>query len=369
MKKNQLLVALGFMLFSTVHGQQNANHVPLDIKQSSQRQHIRIPNIEGYQTLKGDFHIHTVFSDGLVWPTVRVKECWAEGLDVMAITDHLEYQPHRKLMKQDHNSSYDLAIQEAQKLNILLIKASEITRSMPPGHLNAFFIEDANALDHKKPEKAFEAVQAQNGLMIWNHPGWKAQQKDTCLIYDIHRQLIKEGRLHGMEVMNYNEWYPVVLQWCIDHQLAVFANSDIHDVNGYIYDLERAHRPMTLLFAKERSFTGVREAIESARTIAWFDQQLAGPEALLTQLFHASVALTPAFYSDEEKHYVELKNNSDLQFSFVNETPENGAPDKFLLKPGKTIVLAIQKDATAFKVKLDNCHIGMFKNLHLDLMQ
>ena len=28
--------------------------------------------------------MHTVFSDGTVWPTVRVTEAWEEGLDAMA---------------------------------------------------------------------------------------------------------------------------------------------------------------------------------------------------------------------------------------------------------------------------------------------
>lgn len=368
MKKNQLLVALAFLLCSTVHGQQNANHIQLDLKQQIQRKNIRIPNIEGYQTLKGDFHIHTIFSDGLVWPTVRVKEAWAEGLDVMAITDHIEYLPHKAHLKKDHNSSYELAKGEAEKHNILLIKASEITRSMSPGHLNAFFIDDANKLDKKNVEKVFDEVTAQNGLMIWNHPGWKAQQPDTCLIYDMHKKLIQEGRLHGMEVMNHTEWYPIVLKWCIDHQLAVFANSDIHDVNGYVYDLERAHRPMTLVFAKERSFKGVREAIESARTIAWFDYQLAGPEDLLNQLFETSVKLTPAYYENDDMKFMELKNNSDLQFSFLNETPENGAPSKFLLEPGKTIILKVKKETQTFRCTLENCHIGMFKNLQVDLL-
>jgi len=40
---------------------------------------IHIPDVPGYVTLKCDFHIHTVFSDGLVWPSVRVEEAWREG--------------------------------------------------------------------------------------------------------------------------------------------------------------------------------------------------------------------------------------------------------------------------------------------------
>ena len=42
-----------------------------------------------------DLHIHTVFSDGFVWPDLRVDEALREGLDLISITDHLEYQPHK----------------------------------------------------------------------------------------------------------------------------------------------------------------------------------------------------------------------------------------------------------------------------------
>ena len=61
------------------------------------RRELHIPDIMGYKTLKCDFHMHTVFSDGAVWPTVRVDEAWQEGLDALAITDHIEYQPHKGL--------------------------------------------------------------------------------------------------------------------------------------------------------------------------------------------------------------------------------------------------------------------------------
>jgi len=49
----------------------------------------KLPDISGYQTVLCDFHIHTMFSDGSVWPTVRVQEAWMEGLDAISITDHL----------------------------------------------------------------------------------------------------------------------------------------------------------------------------------------------------------------------------------------------------------------------------------------
>ena len=35
---------------------------------------IDFPDIPGYKTLKCEFHQHTVFSDGSVWPEIRVAE-------------------------------------------------------------------------------------------------------------------------------------------------------------------------------------------------------------------------------------------------------------------------------------------------------
>ena len=80
------------------------------------RNNIRIPNILGYQTLKCDFHIHTVFSDGNVWPTIRPEEAWREGLDAIAITDHIEYTPHEADIPVAHNRSFEVTKPAAQNL-------------------------------------------------------------------------------------------------------------------------------------------------------------------------------------------------------------------------------------------------------------
>ena len=75
---------------------------------------INIPDLDNYKTLKCDFHIHTVFSDGLVWPTVRVDEAYSEGLDAISLTEHIEYRPHKDDIKADHNRSYEIIKQYAK---------------------------------------------------------------------------------------------------------------------------------------------------------------------------------------------------------------------------------------------------------------
>ena len=188
MKKFLLPVFAFALLFHTVHAQT--------------RHEIDIPDLKGYQTLKCDFHIHTVFSDGLVWPTVRIDEAYREGLDAIALTEHIEYRPHEKDIPASHNRSYEIAEQAAKSKNILLIRGSEITRSMPPGHSNAIFISDADSLDQKDYRDAFLAAKRQNAFIFWNHPGWDAQQPDTTVWWKEHTELLENGCIQGIEAGN-----------------------------------------------------------------------------------------------------------------------------------------------------------------------
>ena len=74
------------------------------------RHDIHFPDLPGFKMFACDLHMHTVFSDGLVWPTVRVEECWRQGLDAISITDHVEYQPHKDDIPTKHAHPYDLAV-------------------------------------------------------------------------------------------------------------------------------------------------------------------------------------------------------------------------------------------------------------------
>ena len=116
---------------------------PLKLSAQTQRK-IEFPDIAGYYTLISDLHQHTVFSDGSVWTDIRVKEAIFDGLDVISLTEHLEYQPHNKdIPHPDRNRSYQLAKEFAKNEEIIIIHGAEITRDLPPGHCNALFINDA----------------------------------------------------------------------------------------------------------------------------------------------------------------------------------------------------------------------------------
>ncbi len=290
------------------------------------RKIIYIPDIPGYKTLKCDFHMHTVFSDGTVWPTVRVNEAWRDGLDAISITDHIEYRPHSKDIVSDHNRSYEIAEPLADNLNILLIKGAEITRSMPPGHLNCLFIKNANLLERENVMDAIREARDQGAFILWNHPGWKAQQPDTTLWWDQHTELLNKDLLHGIEVFNEKEYYPEAIDWAVGKKLTMFSNSDVHSPVSMLYDTDNSTRPLTLVFSRSRTKGGIREALFSRRTAAFFNNTLAGPAELLEALFFASVKLNnpQGPLKNGETKYITIENNSDIEYQLELVQPGIG---------------------------------------------
>lgn len=285
--------------------------------QDGPRQTITIPDVEGYKVLKADLHMHTVFSDGLVWPDFRVNEAWQEGLDVIAITEHIEYRPNKADVNGDHNHAYQIAREAGQRAGIVVIPGSEITRRMPPGHFNALFITDANKLDVPDWKDAFREARRQGAFIFWNHPGWKAQQPDSALWLPEHQMLYDSGCMHGIEVANYNEWYPIVMRWALDRNLTMLGNSDIHGGIYQQYAIHQGqHRPMSLLFATDKSVEAVKEALFAHRTVAMFNGHLYGTEEWLNKLFKAVVKITPCpEASDNGKITMLLENQSDLNLT------------------------------------------------------
>jgi len=244
--------------------------------QTRVRTDVNFPDIPGYKTLICDFHMHTVFSDGNVWPSIRSEEAWRQGLDAIAITDHIEYQPHKEDIPPNYNRASEIASERGNLLNLLVIKGSEITRKMPPGHLNAIFIEDAAKLKTDDWQEAIEAAAKQNAFIFWNHPGWKGQQPDgRSKWYNEHTEIYEAGNLHGMEVVNGKEYYPEVFQWCLDKNLTMLSNSDVHD--PILMDLSQGeHRALTLVFAELRTIESIKEALFDRRTAVYWNNFLFG---------------------------------------------------------------------------------------------
>jgi hypothetical protein len=287
---------------------------------------VEIPDIAGYQTLKADFHVHSVFSDGDVWPTVRVTEAVREGLDAISLTEHLEYRPHHRSgdMVSTHDRSYDITLPQAERRDLLLIRGSEITRPMSPGHANAIFIEDSDPLATDEWRDSYAEAKKQNAFIFWNHPGWQSQQRHETLWWPEHTELLEGGMMHGIEVANGRNYYPEAHQWCIDKGLTMMGTSDIHSPIQADYRPDQ-HRTMTLIFAAERSAAAIREALDASRTVVYFEDLLIGDAELLKALFDSCIEIVETT-PDERRITVRWRNNSDLSFE-LRETEHDPSID------------------------------------------
>lgn len=274
---------------------------------------IEIPNLKGYITLKCDFHTHTVFSDGLVWPTVRVDEAYREGLDAIAITDHIEYRPHKEIIA-SLNRSCEIAETRAKEKGIIFIKGNEITRKMPPGHHNAIFLTDSEPLDTAEYIDAFRAAKAQGAFIFWNHPHWDRQQPDTTLWLEEHTQLFEQGLMNGIEVVNHF-YCPEAHRWCMEKKLTMLGNSDMHQpIQSDVDFANGKHRTMTLVFAKSATAESIHEALLARRTAVYHDDYIIGEEKYLKELFENALEWKTERTSDTTMRLI-VKNNSDLRFN------------------------------------------------------
>lgn len=331
--------------------------------QTDQRREIKIPDIAGYKTLKCDFHIHTVFSDGDVWPTLRVEEAWSEGLDAIAITDHIEYQPKKADVNVNHNRSYEIAKTVGDRLGIVVIRGGEITRDMPPGHMNLIFLNDTEALVKQEWKESVLEGKKQGALLFWNHPGWTAQQPDGIpRWYPDQDFLIEQGMLMGIEAVNETNYYPLVHTWCNEKKLTLMGNTDIHSPIAFDYDLKAgALRTMTLVFAKENTPDAIKDALVNRRTAVLYSNRLLGEEKYLVPIFEKSVRFLSNVVKTTGRGtcYLQVRNDSDIPYTLQlkSQNDKIGFPKNIVIPANRTVQYTVRanKDdvSLAEKVKVE----------------
>ncbi len=339
---------------------------------------IDFPDVQGYQTLVVDLHTHSVFSDGHVWPKIRVEEALRDGLDGLAITEHLEYQPHRAdIIHPDRNRAFEDASTSAAGTDVLIIPGSEITRDAPAGHMNAVFIRDANKLlnDDNAPEdnadvmgyyaatkewpaqSAVDAAHAQGAFIFWNHPYWSRQQPDgIATMNDFHRQNAEAGKLHGIEIANGQNYSEEAHAIAIEHNLTFIGVSDIHDLIDWDHPpAEGEHRPVNLVFARDRSLAGIKEALFANRTVVWFRNLLIGKKDALIPLLKASISVVSATYREGTQVLdVNIQNHSDATLKLQNRSKITfmDAADIISLPPHSTTNVTMKPGKRKKRIKI-----------------
>lgn len=337
---------------------------------------------DGRVILAADLHTHSVFSDGAVWPSIRVEEAHRDGLSVLAVTEHLEYQPHKAdIPNPDRNRSYGVAIESLvskKYTGLLIINGAEITRDQPYGHINAVFVDDANALLKSDPREAIEAAHAQGAFVFVNHPDWLPQRPDgVARLSDYQKQLIADGLLQGIEVANgtMDGLSEHALQIALDNNLTVLGNSDIHGLVDWTHDAGHdGRRPMTLVLAAGQSEAAFRTALFEGRTVAWYHDQLMGREENVQAVVSACLSLVAGPFNGKTTVLpVKIKNDCPVDFTLRNtgeQTFQNANDTITVEQKGETGVhvrMSRTVENIALNFEVLNTQIGYRKTLPISL--
>ena len=343
--------------------QDSNNHDVLRITRranNDSRSEIVIPQVNGYNVYKADLHSHTIFSDGKVTPEWRVEEAWQDGLDIVAITDHIENRPYvtrlpkylngvevqvqnEKEISVDLNASVRLAQDQARKLNMLLIPGAEISRPYKTvGHLNALFTTDNNVIPAEDPLQALRNAKAQGALVQFNHPGTGRTSLDLT---EFEINAYKEGLIDGIEIFNNNGFYPKAIDRALEKGLYMSGNSDVHTTTDIAYSDATLSRNITLILAKEKTMEAVKDALVNRRTIAYGFDQIAGEESLIKDLFNACVTAEFVRVDSKGNTIFNLTNMSSLVFA----ASINGSNPHWIA-PFSTIPMKIKSDVIELKI-------------------
>ena len=273
--------------------------------------------------ISSDLHIHTVFSDGAVWPTIRVDEAIRDSIDLISLTEHLEYQSHlTDIPHTNRNRSFQIAGGYVQNRPLAVVHGTEITKPMPPGHFNAIFIQDANKFFDKNKEplefiKGIKEANDQEAFVFWNHPMWEANRSDGIVKLDpIHQEIIDKKLLHGIEVVNFDTFSEEAMKIALDNNLTMMGTSDVHILIAWDFNIEKEsfHRPITFIMSNNRTMNSIRDALFNGDTFIWYRDLIIGKSNNLKQVIDNNLEVIPKGYSYRDRKVeilqIELKNKS-----------------------------------------------------------
>ena len=346
MKNRILLTLIAIVAFAATAVAQKKNDVMLPVHTGRHRQEIILPQVMGYNIYKADLHTHTIYSDGSVTPSWRLREAWFDGLDIIAITDHIEYrriernlikymgeyikEEYRNLAKgvntnlqgvaadergilANLNVAHEEALESNEQFGLLVIRGVEITRN--EGHFNAIFTTDNNKIYHPDIKTSIKNAVDQGAFVFQNHP--KNNKNTKTSMSPLAEELHNSGLVKGMEIGNGWAFWGRLVPYCIKNNVPMFSNSDGHTTMAERFQPHYnngVYRNMTFILSKKCDEKSIKKAIEEGRTIAYHNNRLVGKEEYLAELFKASVSIEHMCDNKKESIAI-LTNKSSIPYT------------------------------------------------------
>lgn len=340
-----VLTAAGFPVAAQPGHVSHPLEQPFETEQA--RTEIVLPRVNGMNIYKADLHTHTIYSDGGVTPDMRVLEAWCDGLDIIAITDHMEYRSvEREMLRYlggyvrdefsdgravntnimrhapdeygvlvDFNVAYESAAQKAADYGILVVRGVEITRK-EKGDYNVLFTTDNNAIYDPDIGQALRNARKQGAFIVHNHPDYDENSPNYLSTFS--NGLYEKGFIDGVEVANGRRTWWHLFTHAVSGGYTPFATSDAHECIYWKYgrpgeyEIPR-YRNMNLILADDLNENSIHEALKAGNTIAYSNNNLIGKRELLQALFESSVDFTIQS-TGADKHHLSVVNKSALPY-------------------------------------------------------
>lgn len=247
--------------------------------------------------LKGDFHSHTVYSDGLEDPTSILCSARKKGLDFLAITDHNNYSG--STIAKD-------AVKLFNKLNITVISGEEFSSDFTNMHIislgaskpvnekyykrgieetdNVKFIGNEYKNKVKSDIVAFactqnlvDAIHGNDGVAVMCHALWKPLRNDGTR-GDVPEQLVLDllryNRFDAFEVVTgspIDDSYSTNLQLSLVQEAGLtpdkIAYIGVTDSHAYTTDPICGYH-YTIVFSEDNSEKSIIKSVKEKKTVA-----------------------------------------------------------------------------------------------------
>ena len=189
----------------------------------------------------------------------------------------------------------------------------------------------------KELQDALVEAKRQGAFSFWNHPGWRGKAQWWPPI----ATAFSDKLFQGIELVNGKSYYDEAHPWVGQHNLVILGTSDIH-----MPSLSAEERSLSLLLVKERTLAGVREALDSGRTVAWQQKRLVGTEKVLGDLVRAYVQPATHVRASKTRRTaaLALRNDSALHFDLKTiEAPAWMEIGSVTLPPHSTTLISLRR--------------------------
>ncbi len=238
---------------------------------------------------KGDFHMHSTFSDGVASHTDMGFQCLEAGYDVQALSDHRKYEGSQKLQEDFKNIPMSMRVCNAEEIHLSTVHvhsfgaSGSVTKWAENNH-DAFekmvaavmaelpdSLSDGDKAIVAKAEAAFEIVRKLGGAAGFDHPYWRRGKVDVMYLNEPTRDaLFERGKFDYFELINAS-----CQKTNMDFMLARYADMRARGMKKYpavgvsdAHRLDKVGKGYTLFFATSPEIGDIKDALRAQRLVA-----------------------------------------------------------------------------------------------------